>query len=441
MPLLDRKASFSSSSSIETEAWGSHMAFDSSEYSLADFFMSDSTNVLDPPSDYAAWRMAVQWATSLYEPTLRSGPIPRTTILYDGVVRPTLNFASYNYLGLAQHPDTVAAARQALLDYGTGACGSPMLSGMTGLHRELEDALSAFRLSESTILFNSGYAGAVGLLAGLLRRGDVFVIDDKSHICVIEGAKLAQARLVMFEHNDPASLAACLEKHKGQRVLVGVEGVYSMDGDMADLPALLEVTEAFGAPMLIDEAHSTLTCGPSGRGVVEHFGVEDRVALKYTTFSKGFATMGGAVSGPRETLDYVRFYANAYGFSAALPPPVAAATLAAISVAKNDPGLREQLWANATYFRTRLNEIGVDTGASTSFVVPIHIGDNRAKLYELCHEMRRKGLFLPPVDFPTVPQDQVRFRASITAAHTRADLDEALNIIEDTVVRAVGRRI
>lgn len=414
---------------------------DPNQYGLADFYFSDSTNAIEPPEDYAQWREAVKWATSLYEPTLHGGPVPRTQLEYGGETRPMLNFASYNYLGLAQHPETVEAARQALLDYGTGACGSPILSGMTDLHRQLEDELSEFRLMESTILFNSGYSGALGLMAGLLRKGDVAIVDNKSHLCVVEGVKLSQARLVMFEHNDPVSLAACIEKHKGQRMLVSVEGVYSMDGDMAPLPALLEVTESFGIPVFIDEAHSMLTCGANGRGVVEHFGVEDRVHLKYTTFSKAFASLGGGVSGPKRTMDYVRFYANCYGFSAALPPPVVAATLAALRISRREPGLRERLWSNADYFRTKLHDIGVNTGESTTFIVPIVIGENRALLYDLCHEMRRRGLFLPPVDYPTVPQDQVRFRASVTAAHTRKDLDEALNIIEDTVVRSVGKRI
>jgi glycine C-acetyltransferase len=417
------------------------MKQDPNQYGLADFFFSDSPNVIEPPEDYTPWREAVKWATSLYEPTMHGGPIPRTQFEYGGETRSILNFASYNYLGLATHPETVEASRQALLDYGTGACGSPILSGMTDLHRRLEGELSEFRLMESTILFNSGYSGALGLMAGLLRKGDVAVVDSKSHLCVVEGVKLSQARLVMFEHNDPVSLAACLERNKGQRMLVSVEGVYSMDGDMAPLPALLEVTEAYGVPMFIDEAHSTLTCGANGRGVVEHFGVEDRVHLKYTTFSKAFASLGGAVSGPKRTMDYVRFYANCYGFSAALPPSVVAATLTALRISRRDSSLRERLWSNADYFRTKLHDIGVNTGESTTFIVPIVIGENRALLYDLCHEMRRRGLFLPPVDYPTVPQDQVRFRASVTAAHTRNDLDEALNIIEDTVVRVVGKRV
>jgi glycine C-acetyltransferase len=163
--------------------------------------------------------------------------------------------------------------------------------------------------------------------------------------------------------------------------------------------------------------------------------------LKHTSLSKSFAALGGAVSGSSRTLDYVRMYGNGYGFSTALPPSVIASLLAALRVSETDPTLREKLWFNSQYFRTKLQEIGVDIGSSTTFVVPIMIGSNRELLYDLCHQMRRRGLFLPPIDYPVVPQDQVRFRASVTAMHSRADLDEALNIIEDTVVRAIGKRV
>jgi glycine C-acetyltransferase len=184
-----------------------------------------------------------------------------------------------------------------------------------------------------------------------------------------------------------------------------------------------------------------LTCGARGGGAAEHFHVEQRIGLKYTSLSKAFAALGGSVSGPTETMDYVRMFGNGYGFSVALPPSVIAGLLAALVVAETGATLREKLWENGRYLRTKLNEIGVDTGPSDTFVVPIMIGSDRELLYDLCRQMRRRGLFLPPIDYPVVPQDQVRFRASVTALHTREDLDEALNIIEDTVVRAIGKRV
>ncbi|MCC6559345.1 MAG: aminotransferase class I/II-fold pyridoxal phosphate-dependent enzyme [Polyangiaceae bacterium] len=410
---------------------------DASRYSLADFHVGDSDDPLVPPAEYKEWRAAVTWATSHYERSLLGPPIPRTAIDVHGARRPIINLASYNYLGFAKHPETIAAAKAALDSHGTGACGSPILSGMTDLHRALERDLGAFLGRESTMLFNSGFGGALGALSGLMRKGDVAVIDSKAHISLIDGAKLSGATLLMFEHNDPRSLDQVLSKTQGKRRLVVVEGIYSMDGDVGDLPALLEVTEQHKVGMMIDEAHSILAMGARGRGVVEHFGVEDRVALQYATFSKAFAAVGGFVSGRAETLDYLRYYANSYGFSCALPPPVAGAVLKGLEVASRDDSLRVRLRENAEYFRKQLHALGLDTGTSTTHVVPIIIGANRSLLYMLSYAMLARGLFLAPVDFPSVPEDEVRFRASITAAHTRADLDEALNIIESTIVPAL----
>jgi glycine C-acetyltransferase len=421
-------------------AEGIGMTWTPSDFSLADFFMGDTDDPLNPGEDFVSWREATSWATGLYEPKLHGAAIPRTRLESSGETRPVINFASYNYLGLSKHPETIAAAQAALLEYGTGGCGSPMFSGMTNLHSEFEREFSQFLGTESSILFNSGYIGALATLAAVLRRGDVAIADSKAHISAVEGIKLSGARFLTFEHNDPESLAQCLEQQKGKRRLVIIEGLYSMEGDLPRLPELIEVAESYNAPIFIDEAHSILTCGPNGRGAVEHFGVEDRVALKYAALSKGFAAQGGMVSGSRRTLDYVRLYANGYGFSVALTPAIVGGLRAALRIAQNSPELREKLWTNAHYFRTKLQEIGVDTGACNSFIVPIVIGENRRLLYELCLEMRRRGLFVPPVDYPVVPQHEVRFRASVTAAHTREDLDEALNIIEDTVVRAIGKR-
>ncbi len=273
------------------------MTFDASHFSVADFLIGDEHDPLDPGVDFTRWRAETRWASSLYERSLLGGPVPRTEVDVNGTARRVLNFTSYNYLGLAKHPETIAAAQQALADYGTGACGSPLLSGMTDLHRALEHALSAFLGRGSTLLFNSGFGGALGSLSGLLRKGDIAVLDSRSHLSLVDGARLSQAQLRMFSHNDPVSLDDVLMRGKGQRQLVVIEGIYSMDGDMANLPALLEVTEAHGVGILIDEAHSILACGAHGRGAVEHFGVEHRVALQYGTFSKAFAAVGGFISG------------------------------------------------------------------------------------------------------------------------------------------------
>jgi 7-keto-8-aminopelargonate synthetase-like enzyme len=267
----------------------------------------------------------------------------------------------------------------------------------------------------------------------LLRKTDVAVLDNRSHLSLRDGALLARARLDRFEHNDPASLDVALTRRGGKRQLVIIEGIYSMDGDFGDLKALLDVAESHHASVFIDEAHSMLACGENGRGAAEHFDVEHRIRLVYGTFSKAFAALGGFVTGPKETLDYLRFYAHPYVYSCALPPVVIAANLKALEIATQQPELRTRLWENADYFRKHLNEIGIDTGASTTYIMPLIIGD-RERMYRLGHELRRRGLFVAPVDYPAVPQDRICFRACVTANHSRADLDEALNILEDTLV-------
>lgn len=417
------------------------MSVDPARYSLADFYIGDSEDPLVPPADFIRWRADTRWASSMYEPLLHGAAASRAELESGGDrTRPTINLASYNYLGLATHPETVAAAQAALARYGVGACGSPMLSGMTDLHRRLERSLSRFLGRDDTLLFSSGFGGALGCMAGLLRRGDVAIVDERAHLSCMDGVRLSGAKLVTFGHNDATSLDACLTRAQGARRLVVVEGVYSMDGDMAALPELLEVAETHRVGVFIDEAHSMLTCGPHGRGVIEHFAVGNRVGLQYGTFSKAFAALGGFTSGARETIDYLRCYATPYAFSAALPPAIVAAILAGLDVATRDDSMRRQLWRNAEYFRAKLADLGLDTGDSTTYVVPIIIGARREMLYDLCRQMRTRGLFLTPVDYPSVPQDRVRFRASITAAHGQADLDEALNIIEDTIVRALQPR-
>ena len=314
-----------------------------------------------------------------------------------------------------------------------GACGSPLLSGMTDLHRELERRVAKFLGREDAMLFSSGFGGALGTISGLLRKTDVAILDNRSHLSLRDGAVLSRSRVDRFEHNDPASLDAALSRRKGKRQLVIVEGIYSMDGDFASLDGLLDTAESHHASVFIDEAHSMLACGAHGRGAAEHFGVEGRIPLVYGTFSKAFGALGGFVTGPVQTLDYLRYYAHPYAYSCALPPAIVAAVLEALEIAGREPGLRDRLWSNANYFREHLNAIGIDTGASSTYIMPLVVGD-RARMYQLGHELRRCGLFVAPVDFPAVPEDRICFRACVTANHTREDLDEALNILEDTLV-------
>ena len=405
---------------------------------LGDFVAGERDDPLAPPAGFTEWRQkGAVWAASLFEPDLLASADARTTIRYGGKSQPVINLCSYNYLGLANHPKVIEAASAALTKYGMGACGSPTLSGMTDLHRQLERSMADFLGREDAMLFNSGFGGALGTISGLLRKNDVALLDNRSHLSLRDGAVLSRCRLDRFEHNDPGSLDRALTRRKGKRALVIVEGIYSMDGDLANLDQLLHVAELHNASVFIDEAHSMLGCGKNGRGAGELLGVEDRIQLVYGTFSKAFGALGGFVAGSSETLDYLRFYAHSYVYSCALPPVVIGAILKALEIATHEPQLRTRLWDNANYFRTQANALGIDTGESSTYIMPLVVGD-RQRLYSLGHELRRRGLFVAPVDYPAVPEDRICFRACVTANHTRADLDEALNILSDVFVPAVS---
>lgn len=409
------------------------MSDNPADLSLSNFLAGESRDPLQAPPSFTRWMEAGAWAVELYEPELRAPADARTTITYDGKPQSVINLCSYNYLGLANHPEVIAAAQSALGTHGLGACGSPMLSGMTDLHRELERKIAQFLGREDAMLFNSGFGGALGTISGLLRKTDVAILDNRSHLSLRDGATLSRCRSEKFEHNDPASLEASLGRHKGKRQLVVIEGIYSMDGDFGNLRELIAVAEAHGASVFVDEAHSILACGEQGRGAAEKFAVEDRIPLTYGTFSKAFGALGGFVAGAKETLQYLRFYAHPYVYSCALPAVVVAAILKALEIGVSQPQLRRRLWENADYFHQQLRGLGIDTGNSNTYVMPIVIGD-RERMYRLGHELRRRGLWVAPVDYPAVPQNRICFRACVTALHTRADLDEALSILEDTLV-------
>ena len=313
---------------------------DPAKLSLSDFLAAETNDPLQPPAAFTNWMRATTFATELYEPEMVASPDARTTINYNGKQRSVINLCSYNYLGLANHPEVIAAAHEALTTHGLGACGSPMLSGMTDLHRELERRIAKFLNREDAMLFNSGFGGALGTISGLLRKTDAAILDNRSHLSLRDGAILSRCRADKFEHNDPASLDKALSRKQGRRQLVVVEGIYSMDGDFGNLKELADVAESHKASLFVDEAHSMLACGENGRGAAEKFGVEDRVPLIYGTFSKAFGALGGFVAGSKETLRYLRFYAHPYVYSCALPPVVVAAIIKALEIGIREPELR-----------------------------------------------------------------------------------------------------
>ena len=409
------------------------------ELSLADFYFDESDDPLVPSPEYQQWRKAASWAMDMYHPKMLGAPAPRLRLERAGKQVSVVNLTSYNYMGFVTNTEVIKAAQDALTEYGTGACGSPLLSGQADLHRDLEQELAAFMNRQGVVLYNSGFGGAMGGLAGLLRKGDVALLDAKCHLSLIAGATLGHAKMQFFEHNDPQTLDALLTKYKNKRRVVVLEGIYSMDGDMADLPALLEVTDRHGVGVFIDEAHSILCCGENGRGVTEHYGVEPRVPMMFATFSKAFASVGGYVAGSAAATDYLKYYSHPYGFSCALPPSVVAGVRKVLQIVQRDPSIRQRLWDNTTYLRKGLLGLGLNLGDSTTQVMPIIVGSDRPLLYEMCNEMFQKGLFLAPVDYPSVPEDELRYRVAVSAAHSHSDLDEALQIIEDVIVRKILR--
>jgi glycine C-acetyltransferase len=406
---------------------------------LADFLHPDGDDPLDPGPAFQQFRTDFKDVFDLFTPTLTRPASRATGMMFEGKQIEVVNFACYNYLGLARHPAVLAAAHKALDDYGIGNCGPPLLSGMSQAHVDLEHEICDWLSRDASMLFASGFSAGTGLVAGLVRRGDVVIFDSLCHMSTREGARASGARTELFDHNDPKSLDELLERHKDKRRLVVVEGIYSMEGDFGDLPRLLPVCDAHGVRLVIDEAHSILAWGREGRGIGDHFGMHDKVGLQFGTMSKTFGSVGGFLAGDDATIAYLRLFASSYVFSAALPPVVAAAACAALKVGRADESLRARMRDNAEYLRKGLTTLGIDIGASVTQIVPIMMGADRQALYELAREIRRRGVFVNPADYPSVPEDGLRYRLFVTAEHTREDLDRALNVFEDTVARRQKR--
>ena len=411
-------------------------------FSLADFLYNDSDDVLSPPSDFQKWMAHPRIATalSLFEQPLLSGARHSTEVRsnFDGKRRTMINLTSYNYLGLATHPEVIQAAKDVLDKYGLGACGAPLLSGTFDLHVTLARNLADFKQKEDCMIFSGGLAANMGAVQGLLRKGDYFILDERCHRSLIDGGTLSGAKMLFFEHNSTDSLVAMLEKCKSPRRLVAVEGVYSMDGDLAKLPQIVEVCEHYHAPLYLDEAHSTLMFGAHGRGVAEHFGVEDKIGVSFGTLSKSFGGVGGFVCSGADTIRYLKSYSSPYQFSCSMPPAIAAGLIKSLEVATRDSTLRDRLWDNVRYFRTQLERLNLDLGESQSQVIPIIIGSSGEKLISMALEIQKRGLFLQPVDFPAVPANARRFRISVSSELTKAEIDEACNIIEDVIARGLS---
>ena len=413
------------------------------KFSLADFLHNDNEDVLSPPEDYENWmnHPKVSEGFGFSGQQLLAAPTVATEILssIDGRRRKIINLTSYNYLGLSTHPEVIAAAKEALDKYGLGSSGAPLLSGTFDLHVKFAKLLAEFKEKEDCLVYSSGLGGNMGAMQGLLNRGDALILDEKCHKSLIDGGTLAQAKLLMFDHNDPQSLADMLERSKGKRVLVAVEGVYSMDGDLAKLPEIVEVCDKYSAPIYIDEAHSTLMFGPNGRGVAEHFGLEHKMGVSFGTLSKSFGGVGGFICSNARICRYLKHYSSPWNFSCAIPPAIVGGLIKALEIATRDSTLRDMLWDNVAYMKKGLLDLKLDIGITESQVIPIIIGSSAEKLVTFAQEIQKRGLFLQPVDFPAVPADEKRFRISVSSQLTREEMDRTLNIVEDVIAKGLKK--
>jgi 8-amino-7-oxononanoate synthase len=339
-------------------------------------------------------------------------------------------YASYGYLGLLGHPRINAAAKAAIDKFGTGTNGVRTLAGSLTIHTELEETISAFKHTEAAITYSSGYSTNLSVISTLMGRGDYVISDKLNHASIVDGCIMSGAEFRRFKHNDMAELERRLQQVPADASkLVVADAVFSMDGDVLDLPKTVALCRKYGAWLMIDEAHSVGVLGRTGRGIEEHFGLEDAIDIKMGTLSKTIPSVGGYVAGRRELIQYLRHASRAYIFSAALPPAQAAAANEAFKVILDEPWRIEKVNANGRQFINGLKGAGFDTMLTTTAIVPVLCGsDERA--FALTRACQHRDLFVLPVVSPAVPEGQARLRLTVTAAHEPQEIDYALGVIE-----------
>lgn len=372
----------------------------------------------------------VDWAQEIrgkdlytFEQPFSAGPSARSTI--DG--HEVIVLTSSNYLGLTEHPEIRAAMHAALDQFGPSACGARLNNGTTTVHLELERRIAQWAGHEAALVYSSGYLANVGTISALCDVDTVIVTDQFNHMSILDGCKLAEGSVKIFAHNSMEKLEYALERNAdAAKKFVVVDGVYSMDGEIAPLEDIHKLCERFEALLMVDEAHGVGVLGEHGRGAVEHCGVTPDLVMG--TFSKSFAGVGGFVAGDARLIDYVRHKANGYLFNAALPAVTAAGVLKALEVMEREPWRRDTLWANTARFRSGLIAAGFDVMGSVTPIVPILIGDEMHAL-AMTKELLAEGLYVSCAIFPAVPKGMARFRATITAAMQDADIDRALELL------------
>lgn len=349
---------------------------------------------------------------------------------YTGKSKQMLMFGSNNYLGLANHRYVREYAQRAIREYGAGIGGPPLLNGYTSLHRELEERLAALKGTEDALIFSTGYGANVGLVTGLMNAGDKVLYDAYSHASFTDGMKMAGIQSSKFPHNDINRLQKMLDLHRGSLqndVFVGVEGVYSMDGDLSPLNVLVPMCKRYGAILVVDDAHGTGVLGAHGRGTAEHFGVEGEVDVTMGTFSKTFAVVGGFVAASKPIIEYLRFFARSYMFSASPPPAVIATVLAGLDVLEHEPELISALRDNVNYAAEGLRSLGFNVDPQAGIIpLRVPVGMN---IRQAAYKFHEAGIFMNSIEYPAVPVSKQRFRISLMATHTKQDIDRLLEAV------------
>jgi glycine C-acetyltransferase len=353
---------------------------------------------------------------------------------FDG--RSVVNLSSNNYLGLTTHPRLRERAIAAVHDLGVGSGSVRTIAGTMAVHLELERRLAAFKKTEAVVVFQSGFAANAGTVSAVLTRDDVIVSDELNHASIIDGARLSRATIKVFPHRDvDAARRIVRELPTGQRKLLISDGVFSMDGDLAPLPALCALAEEYACIMMVDDAHASGVFGANGRGTIDHFQVHGRVDIQVGTLSKAIGALGGYVAGSRSLVEFLHHRARPFLFSTSHPPAVTAACLAALDVLEQEPEIIERLWSNTRFFKDGLRALGFNTGASESPITPVIVGEG-ALAMRLSDELFEEGVFAQGIAYPTVARDKARVRTIVTATHTREDLQFALDVFA-----RVGRRL
>ena len=348
-----------------------------------------------------------------------------------------LNFCSNNYLGLANHPKIVEAAKEATKKYGVGPAAVRSIAGTMDLHVQLEQRLAKFKGAEDVITFQSGFNANLGTISALVGKEDVIFSDRLNHASIIDGCRLSGAKIVAYEHNDPSALEDAIKDNlsKYRRALIVTDGVFSMDGDIAPLPELYEVAKKYDILFMVDDAHGEGVLGKGGRGIVDHFGLHGKVDIEIGTMSKAFGVVGGIVAGDKLIVEWLRQRGRPFLFSSAVTVPDAAACLAAVDLLEESTELVDKLWANAKYFKSEMKKLGFDTGVSQTPITPIMLGE-APLAQQFSRELFEEGVFAMAIGFPTVAKGKARIRVMISAAHDNDDLGKGLEAFEK-----VGKRL